>query len=416
MKKKLMILGTTMALMMFFSYGFIRPVRAAVDRTYDQLKLLVEVMGIIQENYVEIKDNKELLTGAIHGMVHTLDPFSQFMEQHAYTEMKTETEGEFGGLGIRIAMKNEFLTVITPILRTPAYRTGILPEDRIVKVNDKFIRGMPMDDVVALLRGAPGTKVTVTILREGLKDTVDFPLIRQIIKIETIHSKMLDKEIGYIQLTEFSATSQKDLAKALGELSGQGMKSLILDLRNNPGGLLDIAVAVCREFVNDGKLVVFTQGRLPESRHDYMTKGKAPYGDLPFVVLVNRGSASASEIVAGAMQDLKRALIIGATTYGKGSVQSIFPFDDGSALRLTTAKYYTPSGRSIHRDEKTGKGGVIPDTIVEVPREIEAKLYAQSEFLFADGKEPQAIVKKEDQVVDTALVKAIEHLKKKPVK
>lgn len=407
MKKRCAGYAATVLMAVFFSYVLITPVRAAVDRTYDKIKLLFSVMELIEQQYVETTDGTKLMTGAIHGMVRTLDPFSQFMEQKAYKEMKTETEGEFGGLGIRIAMKNDILTVITPILRTPAYRAGILPEDRIIKINGKDIPGISLEDAVELLRGAPGTKVSITILRDGAKEPLEFTLTREVIKIETIHSRMLENNIGYVQLTEFNANSEKDLSQALQSLSQEGMKSLILDLRNDPGGLLDIAVDVCRQFINDKKLVVFTQGRDPKSRRDYYTGGKAPFGDIPMVVLVNRGSASASEIVAGAMQDLKRSLIIGTTTFGKGSVQSVFPFPDGSALRLTTAKYYTPSGRSIHRDEKSGKGGVVPDIIVDVPRDVEAKLYAQAELLFANGTDPRSVVKKEDQVVDEALVKAI---------
>jgi carboxyl-terminal processing protease len=238
------------------SYSVIPPVRASVDKTYDQLRLLVDVMGLIQENYVEVKDNKTLLVGAIHGMVKTLDPFSQFMEPEVYKEMKTETEGQFGGLGIRISMKNDWLTVITPLLGTPAYRIGILPDDKIVKIEGKTTQGITTEDAVKQLRGTPGTKVTITIAREGVKEPVDYTITREIIKIETIRSKMLGDGIGYIQLTEFNASSEKDLSKALASLQKQGMKAFVFDLRNNPGGLLDVAVDVCREFVGDGKLIV----------------------------------------------------------------------------------------------------------------------------------------------------------------
>lgn len=411
MKRKLFALtfGTLLALTL--SYTAITPVRAAVDKTYDQLRLLVDVMGIIQENYVESRESKSLLTGAIHGMVHTLDPFSQFMEPDAYKDMKTETEGQFGGLGIRISMKNEYLTVITPLLGTPAYRIGILPDDKIVKIEGKSTQGISVDAAVKQLRGAPGTKVTITIFREGDKDTRDYTITREVIKIETIHSRILEPGIGYVQLTEFNASSDKDLSKALEALQKQGMQALVFDLRNNPGGLLDVAVDVCKEFVGDGKLIVYTQGRHPESRRDYLTQGKAPYGKLPVVVLVNRGSASASEIVSGAMQDLKRGLIVGTTTFGKGSVQSLFPMPDGNGLRLTTAKYFTPAGRCIHRDEKTGKGGITPDVIIEVPRETEAKLYQQAEEIFTQGKAPESAVKKQDRVEDVALQRAVELLK-----
>ncbi|MHB9155429.1 MAG: S41 family peptidase [Endomicrobiales bacterium] len=415
MKKKLIVLSMVMVLTLTLSYTVLSPLRAAVDRTYDQLRLLVDVMGLVQENYVEVKDSKQLLTGAIHGMVKSLDPFSQFMEPDSYKEMKTETEGQFGGLGIRISMKNDWLTVITPLPGTPAYRIGILPEDRIIMIEGKSTQGITIEEAVKQLRGTPGTKVTITVVREGMKEPADHAITREVIKIETIRSRMLENNIGYIQLTEFSAASEKDLSRALAGLQKQGMKALVFDLRNNPGGLLDIAVDVCKEFVGDGKLIVYTQGRSPDSRRDYLTQGKAPYGKLPLVVLVNRGSASGSEIVAGAMQDLKRALIVGATTFGKGSVQSVFPFPDGNALRLTTAKYYTPAGRSIHRDEKTGKGGIIPDVMVEVPREVEAKLYMQSEEIFASGKAPESKVKQQDRVEDAALQRAIDLIRMREV-
>jgi carboxyl-terminal processing protease len=411
MRRKIVSAAVIGALSLVLSYTVIPPVRATVDKTYDQLRLLVDVMGLIQESYVEPRENKELLTGALHGMVRTLDPFSQYMEPKIYKEMKTETEGEFGGLGIRISIKNELLTVITPIPGTPAYRAGVLPEDKILKVDGKNIQGISIEDAVEMLRGAPGTKVTVSIYREGNKEPVDYTLTREIIKIETIRSRMIDKEIGYVQLTEFSANSEKDLSRALTALQKQGMKSLVFDLRNNPGGLLDIAVDVCKEFVGDGKLIVYTQGRQKETRRDYYTQGRAPFGKMPIVVLVNRGSASGSEIVAGAIQDLKRGLIVGTTTFGKGSVQSVFPFPDGSALRLTTAKYFTPAGRSIHRDEKTGKGGIIPDVLIDVPKEVEAKLYVQAEQIYANGKEPQSAIKKEERVDDAVLDKAVQLLK-----
>ncbi|MCX5781642.1 MAG: S41 family peptidase [Elusimicrobia bacterium] len=397
------------------SYSFIVPVRAAVDKTYEQLRLLIDVMGLIDANYVEEKNNKDLITGAINGMVRALDPFSQFLEPDAYKEMKSETEGEFGGIGIRISLKNDWLTVMTPLPGTPAYKAGILPEDKIIKVDNKNIYRITIENAIKLLRGAPGTKVTLSVAREGEKEPIDYTLTREIIKIETVRSKMIDSEIGYIQLIEFTAKSEKDLIKALLQLKKEGLKSLVLDLRNNPGGLLDSAIDVSQDFLEEGKLVVYTQGREKETRRDYFSRGKSEFAKLPIVVLVNRGSASGSEIVAGAMQDLKRGLIVGTTTFGKGSVQSIFPFADGYALRLTTAKYYTPLGRSIHRDENTGVGGIIPDIVIDVPRDIESKLYKQSEKIFVKGKEPQSAVKKEELVEDVVLKKAIELIKNRKV-
>ena len=415
MFRKLSIVLLIATLSLSISYSVSAPVKTTVDKTYEQLRLLVDVMGLIQENYVEQKDSKDLIVGALHGMVKTLDPFSQFMEPEVYKEMKTETEGQFGGLGIRISTKNDWLTVITPLPGTPAYRIGILPDDVIIKIEGKSTQGLSTDDAVKQLRGAPGTKVNITIAREGVKEPIEYSITREIIKIETIHSRMLTGDIGYIQLTEFNANSDKDMSKALEGLKKEGMKALVFDLRNNPGGLLDVAVDVCKEFVGDGKLIVYTQGRNPESRRDYTSPGKAPYGNVPMAILVNRGSASGSEIVAGCVQDLKRGLIIGTTTFGKGSVQSVFPFSDGNALRLTTAKYYTPSGRSIHRDEKTGKGGISPDIIIEVTKETEAKLYMQSEEIFAPGKTPESTVKKQERVEDVTLQRAIELLKARDV-
>jgi carboxyl-terminal processing protease len=414
MKKKLGSLFLMAA--MTISIAVISPGRAfaAADKTYDELRLLVDVMSLIEDNYVVKKDSKELVVGAINGMVKTLDPFSQFMEPESYKEMKTETEGQFGGLGIRISMKNDWLTVITPLAGTPAYRAGILPDDRIIEIEGKSTQGLSLQDAVNKLRGTPGTKVVLKIYREGEKEPVDYTLTREVIKIETVRTQIYGK-VGYLQLTEFSASSQKDLDAALNGLKAKGMTSLVFDLRNNPGGLLDIAVDVCKEFIGDGQLIVYTQGRNPESRREYRTHGKAPYEKLPLVLLVNRGSASGSEIVAGAIQDLKRGLIVGTTTFGKGSVQSVLPLSDGNALRLTTAKYYTPSGRSIHRDEKTGLGGITPDIIIEIPRETEAKLYMQSEEIFYPGKKPQTAAKQEDIVRDVALERAIEFLKARDI-
>lgn len=415
MKKKLVTFFTAGCLSLVLMYSVITPVRAAVDKTYDHLKLLIDVMNYIKDEYVEVKENNDLITGAIHGMVRTLDPFSQFMEPEVYKAMQTETKGEFGGLGIRISIKNDWLTVITPLPGTPAYKAGILPDDKIIKIEGKSTQGITTDDAVKKMRGNPGTKVSITIAREGAREPIDYTLTREMIKIETIHSKMLGDGIGYVQLTEFNEKSEQDLAKAMADLQKKGMKAMVFDLRNNPGGLLNIAVDVCREFVGDGKLIVYTQGRKPESRRDFITTGKAPYGKLPVVLLVNRGSASGSEIVAGAMQDLKRALIVGTTTFGKGSVQSVLPLADGNALRLTTAKYYTPSGRCIHKDEKTGIGGITPDIIIDVPRETEAKLYMQAEEIFVPGKEPESKVKKHDKVEDVVLQKAVEILKMREI-
>ncbi|HMU96018.1 MAG TPA: S41 family peptidase [Elusimicrobiota bacterium] len=390
------------------------PVRSAVDTTYEQIKLLVDVLQYIREQYVESVDQKAIVYGAASGMTRALDPFSQFMEPEAHKEMKTETQGQFGGLGIRIAVRDGWLTVITPMPDTPAYRLGILPGDKIVKIEDEVTQGLSVEDAVTRLRGKPGTKVSLTIAREGDKEPRVFSITREVIKIQSVKSALLDGGIGYLRLSEFIETSNADLLKAGRELKSKGMNSLILDLRNNPGGLLTSAVDVTKLFLGDNKLIVYTQGRA-QPRADYLADAQAPYGNLPLAILVNGGSASASEIVTGALQDQRRAIIVGSETFGKGSVQSVIPLEDGSALRLTVAKYYTPSGRSIHRDEKTKKGGITPDIVIAVPRETEAKLQSQSEEVYAKDKAPQSTVKSEERVKDEVLDRAVEILKAEAV-
>ncbi len=368
-------------------------VQSAVDQTYEDMKMLVEVINLIKDNYVKEVDTRALVYGAAGGMVKTLDPFSQFLEPDAHKEMKSETQGEFGGLGIRIAIRENILTVITPLPGTPAYRAGILPGDKVIKIAGDSTQDITIEQAVKKLRGAPGSKVVITIGREGEKELKDFTLVREQIKIETIKSRMIDDAVGYIRLSEFTEKSAVDFDNALKRLKGQGMKSLVFDLRNNPGGLLNIAVDTVRLFVGSNKLIVYTEGRR-QPKQEFRADSKAPYGDLPMVVLVNHGSASGSEIFAGALQDYHRAVIIGMESFGKGSVQSVIPLADGSGLRLTTAKYYTPSGRSFHRDEKTGKGGIVPDILIEVPRDVEVKLQQQDEEVFGKTKSE---LKKDDK-------------------
>ena len=411
---------------------FCTPVlRSAGDQTYEDMKMLIEVLNLIRDKYVQEIDVKNLVYGAAAGMVKTLDPFSQFLEPDAHKEMKTETEGEFGGLGIRIAIRDSILTVITPLPGTPAYRQGVLPGDRIVKIENESTQDITIEQAVKKLRGAPGSKVTLTIGREGEKELKDFVLTRELIKIESIKSKMLDKEIGYIRLTEFTQRSALDFDAALKGLQAKGMTNLVVDLRNNPGGLLNVAVDVCRLFIGNNKLIVYTEGRR-QPKQEFRADATAAYANLPMVILVNHGSASGSEIFAGCMQDYHRAVILGSETFGKGSVQSVIPLADGSGLRLTTAKYYTPSGRTFHRDEKTGKGGITPDIEIEVPRDVEVKLQSQSEEIYggkpkSEAKDKETKVpkvtkdldkegkEKEQPVKDEALDRAQEILKSREI-
>lgn len=333
----------------------------ADNETYEDLKIFTEILSVVQRSYVEQVKAKDLVYGAIKGMIATLDPHSSFMPPEAFKEVQVSTKGEFGGIGIQIGIKENNLVVIAPIEGTPADKAGIKAGDIIVKVNDEVAKDMSLADAVQKMRGPKGSKVALTIQREGELVHLIFNLVREIIKIESIKSKILEDGIGYIRLTQFQEQTAKDLSKALKKLDGEKMQSLILDLRNNPGGLLTSAVEVTEQFIENGRLVVFIKGR-EGKKDEYIANDKAERKEFPMVVLVNEGSASASEIVAGALQDWGRALVLGTQTFGKGSVQTILPLSDGSGLRLTTAKYYTPKGRSIQNE------GITPDLLVKPPQ------------------------------------------------
>lgn len=398
------------------------PVRAASqDQTYEQLKTLVDVLDFIQENYVDEPETRSLIYGAAAGMVRTLDPFSQFMDPDAHRDIKTETEGQYGGLGLRIMIRDEVLTVITPLPGTPVYRAGILPNDRIVEIDGKSTRDMSLEDALKLLKGNPGTKVKLKIMRspedggDGPWSNKEFIVSREIVKIESVQSWEVQKGIGYLRIIEFTARTTEDVASALKQFKKDGVESLVLDLRNNPGGLLSSAVEVASMFLGESKLIVYTQGRKADSRQDFRAGASAPHPTLPLVVLVNEGSASGAEIVAGAMQDHKRAVILGMPTYGKASVQSVIPLGDGSGLRLTVARYYTPSGRSIQRDEKKGTGGIVPDLEVPLDDETQAKLAAQFDLVYRPGKKPESVVPENERIVDEALERSIELLRARDV-
>ncbi|HUO56547.1 MAG TPA: S41 family peptidase [bacterium] len=324
------------------------------EDVYKYLQPFTAALAIIREKYVDVdKTNpKDLVYGALQGMVNTLDPFSQFMPPDDYKEMQTETSGKFGGLGIEIAIKDDRLTIISPIEGTPADRAGLKAGDRITKIGDEKTDTMTINDAVKRLRGKIGTKVTITIAREGLGEPFDVTLIRDSIKIESIHSYMLPHQIGYVRITEFIENTTDDFIKAVDDLKKKGpLKGLVVDLRNDPGGLLNEAVGVSDYFTEKGKMLVSTKGRSANQTQEFKaTDGEKFDKNKPVVCMVNEGSASGAEIVAGALKDWKRAVLIGSKTFGKGSVQTILPLDnsDGAALRLTMAKYYTPSGVCIH--------------------------------------------------------------------
>jgi carboxyl-terminal processing protease len=327
---------------------------------YESIKVFTEALSYVQKNYVEDVKTKDLVYGAIKGMLNSLDPHSSFMTPDQFKEMQVDTKGEFGGLGIQIGIKEGILTVISPIEDTPAYNAGIKAGDKILKIDDENTKEMGLLDAVHKMRGPKGTSVKLTIFREGWKETKDFSIVRDIIKIKSVKYKALGDGIGYVKITQFQEQTASDLSNALAKLGNDKVDSLILDLRNNPGGLLNSAVDVTSQFLPQGKLVVYIKDRAG-SKNEYKTGGSNPHYDKPtMVVLVNQGSASASEIVAGALKDWHRAVILGVQTFGKGSVQSVIPLSDGSGLRLTTARYYTPNGTSIQST------GITPDIVVKI--------------------------------------------------
>ncbi len=327
----------------------------------EELRTFSDVFGKIKSDYVGGTEDKELLNNAIKGMLSGLDPHSSYLEPDAYTDLKESTTGEFGGLGIEVGMAEGFVKIISPIDDTPAKRAGIMAGDIILRIDDTPIKNVALNDAVKLMRGKPGSKILLTIMREGRETPLKIEIIRDIIKVASVKGKMLESGFGYVRITQFQSKTGEDLVKFISKLKKENegsLKGLILDLRNNPGGVLGAAVSVSDAFLESG-LVVYTQGRSDDSRHDFTATPTDVLKGAPLVVLVNGGSASASEIVAGALQDHKRAIIMGTKTFGKGSVQTILPMDNGAALKLTTARYFTPDGRSIQAE------GIEPDIPLE---------------------------------------------------
>lgn len=354
-------------------------VEAQKDSASANLDLFSEVLQKVRTQYVDGSNltYRELTYAALKGMVNKLDPHSEFLDPQAYQELQDDTEGQFGGLGLVVAEKDGYVTVVMPMDDTPGSRAGIMSGDRIVKVGDRSVENVPVDDVVKILRGDPGTSVSITIQRPPSSALKQFTLTRAIIQrpmVEDINGEqnypLGNDNIGYVRITEFGDSTSDELEDALQKLKDEGMKALVLDLRWNPGGLLDEAVGVCQKFLPRGRLVVSTEGRETVDKY-YARGGGDELAGMPIVVLVNLDSASASEIVTGCLQDYHRAYVVGERTFGKGSVQTIFPLDDGSALKLTIAKYYTPSHRVIHQH------GIMPDSVVPLTDAEEAALMVQ---------------------------------------
>jgi carboxyl-terminal processing protease len=353
----LLALAATLAL--FFSGGRAVEKVGAKDDAYEELQVFTNILAIVQKNYVEEVSLDKLVEGAVTGMLTSLDPHSAYLTPDLYKELQVDTKGTFGGLGIEITIRDGVLTVVSPIEDTPAYRAGVKAGDLIIKIDGAFTKDMTLIEAVKKMRGQKGSKVTLTLKRENVNELFDVPLIREVIKIQSVKSKTLDKGYGYVRVTQFQERTANDVARVLDGWTREGaLEGLVLDLRNDPGGLLTQAVKVTDIFLDSG-MIVYTDGRLENQKQKYFAHRAGSFVDFPMVVLVNGGTASASEIVAGALQDHKRAVILGTKTFGKGSVQTILPLDDSSALRLTTAHYFTPSGRSIQAT------GIVPDITME---------------------------------------------------
>ncbi|HWU83436.1 MAG TPA: S41 family peptidase [Methylophilaceae bacterium] len=375
----LITIGAVLGIMLSLNYSAVADKDSKPQQLpLDDLRTFAEVFGKVKSDYVEPVDDKKLLSEAINGMLSGLDPHSAYLDADAFKELQAGTQGEFGGLGIEVGMEDGFVKVVSPIEDTPAYKAGLKSGDLIIKLDETPVKGMTLNEAVKRMRGKPDTNIVLTVLRKGESKALTFTLTRAVIKTQSVKYKLSEPGYAYVRITQFQEHTGEDLAKALKSLREQNkepLKGLIVDLRNNPGGLLNAAVGVSAAFIPKGELVVYTEGRTedakmrltanPENyakggaRVDYLRDLPAEFKTVPMAVLVNGGSASASEIVAGALQDHKRAVIMGTQSFGKGSVQTILPMNNGTAIKLTTARYFTPKGRSIQAK------GIVPDITVE---------------------------------------------------
>lgn len=375
------------------------------DAGYEKMALFTRVLEQVREQYVDADKTsyQDLIYGALRGMLESLDPHSQFLDPDMYKDMKDETAGEFGGLGIVIGVKEGMLTVIAPMEDTPGFKAGLLPGDKILEIDGKPTDNLTIEEAVKKLRGAPGTKVTLGILRPKSEGIRTLELARAIINIPSVKdTDMLEDGIGYLRIVQFNEPTAKAVHEAVQGLQARGLRALVLDLRNNPGGLLTSAIEVAEKFVRRGDMIVFTQGRNEKPLQTFRAKGRQHYTDFPMVILINGGSASAAEIVAGALQDHRRAILVGEKSFGKGSVQSVLQLDDGSAIRLTTARYYTPSKRVIHEQ------GIEPDVPVAMPPEDLQQLINRRAGL-ESGKGEEALPA--SSIRDVQLDRAVDILK-----
>jgi carboxyl-terminal processing protease len=381
------------------------------DNGYSQISIFAKTIELIRQDYVDGSKTTyhDLITAAMKGMLSSLDPHSQFMDPDDFRDMQEDTRSRFNGLGVEVSMKNGLPTVVTAMEDTPAARAGILSGDQILKINGASTERMDLQDAINILRGPAGRRVTLTLLRPSTKEIKDYTLERAEIKVRSVKgARLLDAEltgpfrIGYIRLIQFNEPTAEELSKALDELQKEGMQALILDLRNNPGGLLNSAVDVCGQFLPPKSKVVSTQGRMASQQHDYSTSGaKKDRPNFPMALLINEGSASGAEIVAGALKDLHRAILVGETTFGKGSVQNVMQLPDGSAVRFTTAKYYTPSRQVIQGN------GVAPNIRVTLTADQERALFALRNAENVKPEDEKSIIKTKDP----QMLRAIDALK-----
>ncbi len=377
-KASLVIIGAVLGVTLSLNYPAIADKDVKPQLPLDELRTFAEVYGKIKSDYVEDVADKKLINEAINGMLSGLDPHSSFLDADGFKDLQAGTQGEFGGLGIEVGMEDGLVKVISPIEDTPAFKAGIKTGDLIMQLDEKLVKGMSLNDAVKIMRGKPDTSIKLTILRKGENKPLNFTLVRAIIKTQSVKFKLSEPNYGYVRVTQFQEHSAEDLAKAIKTLYTQNkapLKGLVLDLRNNPGGLITAAVGISAAFVQKDALVVYTEGRAEDAKMrltanpvnyarngdkgDFLRDLPPEIKNVPMVVIINGGSASASEIVSGALQDHKRAVIMGTQSFGKGSVQTILPMNNGTAIKLTTARYFTPNGRSIQAK------GIVPDIVVE---------------------------------------------------
>jgi carboxyl-terminal processing protease len=366
---KWLLFGITLGVVCFFTIKVAHSAFQPPERSlYEELPLFSEVLTYVKQRYVEEIKAKDMIYGALQGLCSALDPHSEFLPPTQFEELKVETQGEFGGIGIVISIRNNVLVVVSPLVDSPAEKAGLKPQDRIVEIEGASTKGITLNEAVKKMRGRPKSKVKITVLRENEEKLLKFEVERKIIQIKSVKfAHLFEKNIGYIRIVEFTDKTYQDLQKAMLSLREEGAKAWIWDLRNNPGGLLDSAVNVAKLILAKNSLIVYTKGRTPEDEMSfYSNSSNAPFPE-PLVVLVNEGSASASEIIAGAVKDNSRGKVVGKKTFGKGSVQTVFPLQDGSALRLTTSLYYTAKGHVINMN------GIMPDVVIDVQRKPEKK-------------------------------------------